>query len=79
MTLKYNLESLYMSEFSASELSLLKLLVLTTLREYDDLNVNEASGSIYAKLKQIQSKINVLQSSIKGKHGDFRSHLKKVK
>ena len=63
MTLKYNLESLYMSEFSASELSLLKLLVLTTLREYDDLNVNEASGSIYAKLKQIQSKINLLQSS----------------
>ena len=72
MTLKYNLESLYMSEFSASELSLLKLLVLTSLREYDDLNVNEASGSIYAKLKKIQSKINVLQSSIKGKHGDFR-------
>ena len=70
MTLKYNLESLYMSEFSASELSLLKLLVLTTLREYDDLNVNEASGSIYAKLKQIQSKINVLQSSIKGKYGE---------
>ena len=66
MTLKYNLESLYMSEFSASELSLLKLLVLTTLREYDDLNVNEASGSIYAKLKQIQNKIQVLQSS---KHG----------
>ena len=54
---------LYYSEFSASELSLLKLLVLTTLREYDDLNVNEASGSIYAKLKQIQSKINLLQSS----------------
>ena len=72
MTLKYNLESLYMSEFSASELSLLKLLVLTTLREYDDLNVNEASGSIYAKLKQIQSKINVLQSSINGKYGEFR-------
>ena len=54
---------LYYSEFSASELSLLKLLVLTTLREYDDLNVNEASGSIYTKLKQIQSKIQVLQSS----------------
>ena len=63
MTLKYNLDMLYHSEFSASELSLLKLLVLTTLREYDDLNVNEASGSIYAKLKQIQSKINLLQSS----------------
>ena len=63
MTLKYNLDMLYRSEFSASELSLLKLLVLTTLREYDDLNVNEASGSIYAKLKQIQSKINLLQSS----------------
>ena len=63
MTLKYNLDMLYRSEFSASELSLLKLLVLTSLREYDDLNVNEASGSIYAKLKQIQSKINLLQSS----------------
>lgn len=63
MTLKYNLDMLYYSEFSASELSLLKLLVLTSLREYDDLNVNEASGSIYAKLKQIQSKINLLQSS----------------
>ena len=66
MTLKYNLDMLYRSEFSASELSLLKLLVLTSLREYDDLNVNEASGSIYAKLKQIQNKIQVLQSS---KHG----------
>ena len=54
---------LYYSEFSASELSLLKLLVLTSLMEYDDLNVNEASGSIYTKLKQIQSKIQVLQSS----------------
>ena len=54
---------LYYSEFSASELSLLKLLVLTTLREYDDLNVYEASGSIYTKLKQIQSKIQVLHSS----------------
>ena len=72
MTLKYNLESLYRSEFSASELSLIKLLVLTTLREYDDLNVNEASGSIYAKLKQIQSKISVLQSNKRGISGDFR-------
>ena len=65
MTLKYNLDMLYHSEFSASELSLIKLLVLTTLREYDDLNVNEASGSIYAKLKQIQNKIEVLQRSNK--------------
>ena len=66
MTLKYNLDMLYYSEFSASDLSLLKLLVLTSLREYDDLNVNEASGSIYTKLKQIQSKIQVLQSSNHG-------------
>ena len=66
MTLKYNLDMLYRSEFSASELSLLKLLVLTSLREYDDLNVKEASGSIYTKLNQIQRKIQVLQSS---KHG----------
>lgn len=71
MTLKYNLESLYRSEFSASELSLIKLLVLTTLREYDDLNVTEASGSIYDKLKQIQSKINVLQSSKQSISRDF--------
>ena len=67
MTLKYNLESLYLSEFSASELSLIKLLVLTNLKEYDDLNVNEASGSIYAKLKQIQNKIEVLQRSNKNR------------
>jgi len=67
MTLKYNLESLYLSEFSASELSIIKLLVLTNLREYDDLNVNEASGSIYAKLKQIQNKIEVLQRSNKNR------------
>ena len=71
MTLKYNLESLYRSEFSASELSLIKLLVLTTLREYDDLNVTEASGSIYDKLKQIQSKISVLQSSKQSISRDF--------
>ena len=67
MTHKYNLESLYLSEFSASELSLIKLLVLTNLKEYDDLNVNEASGSIYAKLKQIQNKIEVLQRSNKNR------------
>ena len=67
MTLKYNLESLNLSEFSASELSLIKLLVLTNLKEYDDLNVNEASGSIYAKLKQIQNKIEVLQRSNKNR------------
>ena len=64
MTLKYNLESLYRSEFSASELSLIKLLVLTTLREYDDLNVTEASGSIYDKLKQIQRKIYELNDEL---------------
>ena len=66
MTHKSNLDALFYSDFSTQELSLLKLLVLTSLREYDDLNVNEASGSIYTKLKQIQSKIQVLQSS---KHG----------
>ena len=63
MTLKYNLESLFLSDFSASELSIIKLLVLESLSKYDDLNVNEASGSICTKLKQIQSKIQVLQSS----------------
>ena len=60
MTLKYNLESLYMSEFSASELSLLKLLVLENLSNYDDLNVNE-SGNIYRMLQQLIGKINYIQ------------------
>ena len=66
MTLKYNLESLYLSEFSASELSINKLLVLESLSKYDDLNVNE-SGNIYAKLKQIHNKIEVLQRSNKNR------------
>ena len=56
--------------FSKEELSLLKLLVLENLSNYDDLNVNEASGSIYTKLKQIQSKIQVLQSTKHGRNLD---------
>ena len=62
MTLKYNLDMLYRSEFSASELSLLKLLVLTELRNYRGLNSLKDSGNIYELLKQIQTKIGVLQS-----------------
>ena len=62
MTYKSNLESLYRSDFSAQELSLLKLLVLTELRNFRGLNLLESSGSIYELLTQIQSKIGVLQS-----------------
>ena len=43
------LERLINSEFNAQELSMLKMLVLTMLKEYDDVNVNE-SGNIYTML-----------------------------
>ena len=62
MTHKSNLEALYRSDFSAQELSLLKLLVLTELRNYRGVNSLESSDNIYELLKQIQTKIGVLQS-----------------
>ena len=46
--------------FSKEELSLLKLLVLESLSNYDDLNVNE-SGNIYRMLQQLIGKINYIQ------------------
>ena len=61
MTLKSNLDSLFYSDFSAQELSLLKLLVLTELRNYRGSSL-ESSGNIYSLLTQIQTKIGVLQS-----------------
>ena len=62
MTLKSNLDALFYSDFSKQELSLLKLLVLTELRNYRGVNSLESSGNIYELLKQIQTKIGVLQS-----------------
>ena len=62
MTLKSNLDSLFYSDFSAQELSLLKLLVLTELRIYRGVSSLKSSGNIYSLLKQIQTKIAVLQS-----------------
>ena len=62
MTHKSNLEALYRSDFSAQELSLLKLLVLTELRNYRGVNSLECSGNIHSLLTQIHSKIGVLQS-----------------
>ena len=59
---KSNLNSLYYSDFSSQELSLLKLLVLSELQNYRGLNSLESSGNLYSLLKQIQSKIGVLQS-----------------
>ena len=46
--------------FSKEELSLLKLLVLENLSNYDDLNVNE-SGNIYRMFQQLIGKINYIQ------------------
>ena len=46
--------------FSKEELSLLKLLVLENLSNYDDVNVNE-SGNIYRMLQQLICKINYIQ------------------
>ena len=67
MTYKSNLEALYRSDFSAQELSLLKLLVLTELRNFRGLNSLESSGSIYELLTQIQSKIGVAsEQTIRG-------------
>ncbi len=63
---KQHLERLIASEFSSRELSLIKLLVLENLSKYDDVNVIEESGSIYELLKQIQHKVNYLQSDIRG-------------
>ena len=62
MTHKSNLDALFYSDFSTQELSLLKLLVLTELRNYRGLNSLKDSGNIYELLKQIQTKIGVLQS-----------------
>ena len=62
MTLKSNLDALFYSDFSKQELSLLKLLVLTELRNYRGVNSLESSGNIHSLLTQIHSKIGVLQS-----------------
>ena len=62
MTHKSNLDALFYSDFCTQELSLLKLLLLTELRNYRGLNSLKDSGNIYELLKQIQTKIGVLQS-----------------
>ena len=62
MTHKSNLDALFYSDFSTQELSLLKLLVLTELRNYRGVNSLECSGNIHSLLTQIHSKIGVLQS-----------------
>ena len=62
MTLKSNLDALFYSDISKQELSLLKLLVLTELRNYRGVDSLECSGNIHSLLTQIQSKIGVLQS-----------------
>ena len=66
MTYRDNLNSLYFSDFSQSELSMIKLLVLDSLSYYDDVNVCSESGYIYELLTRIKSKLLVLQSKSMG-------------
>ncbi len=66
MTYRDNLNSLYLSDFSQSELSMIKLLVLDSLSYYDDVNVCSESGNIYELLTRIKSKLLVLQSKSMG-------------
>ena len=66
MTYRDNLNSLYFSDFSQSELSMIKLLVLDSLSYYDDVNVCSESGNIYELLTRIKSKLLVLQSKSMG-------------
>ena len=64
MTLKYNLESLFLSDFSASELSIIKLLVLESLSKYDNINEANCSGNIYKLLTTIRSKVHELSNEL---------------
>ena len=66
MTYRDNLNSLYFSDFSQSELSMIKLLVLDSLSYYDVVNVCSESGNIYELLTRIKSKLLVLQSKSMG-------------
>ena len=66
MTHRSNLNSLYYSDFSQSELSLIKLLVLSELQSYRGLDVCSYSGNIHSLLLQIRTKLVVLQSKSMG-------------
>ena len=66
MTYRNNLNSLYYSDFSQSELSLIKLLVLSELKSYRGLEVCSQSGNIHSLLLQIRTKLGVLQSKSMG-------------
>ena len=61
-----NLNSLYYSDFSQSELSLIKLLVLSELQSYRGINGCYDSGNIHSLLLQLREKIGVLQSKSMG-------------
>ena len=73
MTLESNLNSLYYSEFSQSELSLIKLLVLSELQSYRGINGCYQSGNIHSLLLQLRQKIVVLQSKSSGSISDDSS------
>ena len=64
MTLESNLNSLYYSEFSQSELSLIKLLVLSELQSYRGINGCYQSGNIHSLLLQLRQKIVVFRANL---------------
>ena len=66
MTYRDNLNSLYYSDFSQSELSLIKLLVLSELQSYRGINGCSQSGNIHSLLLQLREKLVVLQSKSSG-------------
>ena len=66
MTYRDNLNSLYFSDFSQSELSMIKLLVLSELQSYRGINGCYDSGNIHSLLLQLREKIGVLQSKSMG-------------
>ena len=63
----------YYSEFSQSELSLIKLLVLSELQSYRGINGCYHSGNIHSLLLQLRQKIVVLQSKSSGSISDDSS------
>ena len=73
MTYRDNLNSLYFSDFSQSELSLIKLLVLSELQSYRGINGCYQSGNIHSLLLQIRTKLVVLQSKSSGSISDDSS------
>lgn len=53
--------------FTREELSLLKLLVLQELQEYDDLEDTSKDGNIYSMCKQLVNKLSTVKETTYGR------------